>query len=106
MDPWVPREIPLTTFSIMMVNQTACGDLARVRRRDPGPRPAFSAGDRVLIAEACITTASPRTSGPCSCRTGSRPLMPGLEFDHAFGREFPAPEALKRYAVASIAGPA
>ncbi len=103
MDPWVPREIPLTTFSIMMVNQTACGDLsvfvAGTRALD-----RLRAGDRVLIAEACNHDRIAEDIGTVQLPRKLQTAVPGLEIEHAFGREFPEPEDLKRFALAIHCG--
>ncbi|MEZ4386893.1 MAG: GTPase [Candidatus Krumholzibacteriia bacterium] len=103
MDPWVPREIPLTTFSIMMVNQTACGDMAAfvagTRALDD-----LQPGDTVLIAEACNHDRIAEDIGTVQLPRKLAEAVPGLRFDHAFGREFPDPEELRRYKVAIHCG--
>jgi len=98
MDPWVPAEIPLTTFSIMMIHQTACGRLdpyvAGARALD-----SLRAGDRVLIAEACNHDRIAEDIGTVQLPRKLQAAVPGLVIDHALGREFPDPEALRRYAL-------
>jgi [FeFe] hydrogenase H-cluster maturation GTPase HydF len=103
MDPWVPREIPLTTFSIMMVNQTACGDLSAFVE---GTRALdrLKAGDRVLIAEACNHDRIAEDIGTVQLPRKLQAAVPGVEVEHAFGREFPEIEDLKRFAVAIHCG--
>lgn len=103
MDPWVPAEVPLTTFSIMMVNQTACGDLSAFVE---GTRALdrLRAGDRVLIAEACNHDRIAEDIGTVQLPRKLAEAVPGLIFDHALGREFPDPEELRQYAVAIHCG--
>ncbi|MBD3222379.1 GTP-binding protein [bacterium] len=103
MDPWVPREIPLTTFSIMMVNQTACGDMS-VFLEGTRALDGLKAGDRVLVAEACNHDRIAEDIGTVQLPRKLASVVPGLHFDHAFGREFPDPEELRQYAVAIHCG--
>jgi hypothetical protein len=103
MDPWVPAEIPLTTFSIMMVNQTACGDMS-VFIEGTRALDSLQAGDKVLIAEACNHDRIAEDIGTVQLPRKLEEVVPGLLFDHAFGREFPDPEELQQYAVAIHCG--
>ncbi len=103
MDPWVPRDIPLTTFSIMMVHQTACGDLtAFVEGAQALDR--LQPGDRVLIAEACNHDRIAEDIGTVQLPRKLQAAVPGIEVEHAFGREFPATEDLQRFALAIHCG--
>jgi len=103
MDAWVPREVPLTTFSIMMVHQTACGDLSRFVE---GARALgrLQAGDRVLIAEACNHDRIAEDIGTVQLPRKLQAAVPGVKIEHAFGREFPEPEELRRFALAIHCG--
>lgn len=103
MDPWVPADIPLTTFSIMMVNQTACGDMS-VFVEGTRALDRLQAGDKVLIAEACNHDRIAEDIGTVQLPRKLESVVPGLRFDHAFGREFPDPEELRQYAVAIHCG--
>jgi small GTP-binding protein len=103
MAAWVPDPIPLTTFSIMMVNQTACGDLA-VFVAGTRALDTLRAGDRVLIAEACNHDRIAEDIGTVQLPRKLAEVIPGLEFDHAFGREFPDAEQLRRYKLAIHCG--
>jgi [FeFe] hydrogenase H-cluster maturation GTPase HydF len=103
MDPWVPRGIPLTTFSIMMVNQTACGDMS-VFVEGARALDRLRAGDRVLIAEACNHDRIAEDIGTVQLPRKLQAAVPGVEVEHAFGREFPQPEELKRFALAIHCG--
>jgi len=103
LDAWVPREIPLTTFSIMMAHQTACGDLATfvagTRALDD-----LRAGDKGLIAEACNHDRIAEDIGTVQLPRKLAAAVPGLEFVHAFGREFPDCAELAQFAVAVHCG--
>lgn len=93
---WVPPEIPLTTFSIMMINQTAGGDMslfARGVERMAG----LSSDSRVLIAEACNHDRIAEDIGTVQIPGKLAALHPGITVDHAFGREFPEPAELRSY---------
>ena len=103
MDPWVPREIPLTTFSIMMINQSACGDMS-VFVEGTRALDGLKAGDKVLIAEACNHDRIAEDIGTVQIPAKLGEVVPGLQIDHAFGREFPDPEELRQYAVAIHCG--
>ncbi len=103
MDRWVPAGIPLTTFSIMMVNQTACGDMA-VFVEGTRALDRLQAGDRVLIAEACNHDRIAEDIGTVQLPRKLAAAVPGLQFEHALGREFPDPRQLQRYAVAIHCG--
>jgi len=103
MDPWVPAGVPLTTFSIMMVNQTACGDMS-VFVEGTRALDGLKSGDKVLIAEACNHDRIAEDIGTVQLPRKLEEVVPGLLFDHAFGREFPDDEELQQYAVAIHCG--
>lgn len=103
MNAWVPDDISLTTFSIMMVNQTACGDMS-VFVEGTRALDTLQAGDRVLIAEACNHDRIAEDIGTVQLPRKLQRAIPGLEFDHAFGREFPAADQLRRYKLAIHCG--
>ncbi len=96
MSKWVPDSIPLTTFSIMMINQTAGGDMdlfvrgvARMNELTPE--------SRVLIAEACNHDRIAEDIGTVQIPKKLNSLFPGITVEHAFGREFPDPPGLREY---------
>jgi len=96
MSRWVPERVPLTTFSIMMINQTAGGDMSLFATgvkamENLGP------GSRVLIAEACNHDRIAEDIGTVQIPFKLSSLHRGITVDHAFGREFPAPEKLREY---------
>ncbi len=98
MSSWVPPGIPLTTFSIMMINQTTGGDLALFARGTQA-LDSLRSGDRVLIAEACNHDRMAEDIGTEQIPNKLSRKVPGLAIDHSFGREFPSPEELARYRV-------
>ncbi len=103
MNDWVPADIPLTTFSIMMINQTSGGDLALFAEGTKALS-RLRAGDRVLIAEACNHDRMSEDIGTVKIPAKLEAAVPGVVVDHAFGREFPDPAALSRYSVAVHCG--
>lgn len=98
MSGWVPEEVPLTTFSIMMIHSTSGGSL-----------PLFAEGavaldrlgrdDRVLIAEACNHDRIAEDIGTVQIPRKLSEAVPGIRIEHAFGREFPSPEELAEYSL-------
>ncbi|MBK7701409.1 MAG: 50S ribosome-binding GTPase [bacterium] len=98
MDAWVPADIPLTTFSVMMIHATSGGDLS-LFARGAGALDALRAGDRVLIAEACNHDRIAEDIGTVQLPRKLKERVPGIVIEHAFGGVFPAPEELRRYAV-------
>ena len=98
MDAWVPADIPLTTFSVMMIHATSGGDLT-LFARGAGALDALRAGDRVLIAEACNHDRIAEDIGTVQLPRKLKERVPGIVIEHAFGGVFPAPEELRRYAV-------
>ncbi|MBA4377695.1 MAG: hypothetical protein C0395_03425 [Gemmatimonas sp.] len=98
MDAWVPADVPLTTFSVMMIHATSGGDLA-LFARGAAALDALAAGDRVLIAEACNHDRIAEDIGTVQLPHQLRERVPGVVVEHAFGREFPDPEELRDYAV-------
>jgi hypothetical protein len=96
MAKWVPPRIPLTTFSIMMINQTAGGDMS-LFARGVEKMNALASTSRVLIAEACNHDRIAEDIGTVQIPVKLDTLYPGITVDHAFGREFPDPVELKSY---------
>lgn len=93
---WVPRRIPLTTFSIMMINQTAGGDMS-LFARGVEVMNTLTSKSRVLIAEACNHDRIAEDIGTVQIPGKLAALHPGIRVDHAFGREFPGAEELGGY---------
>lgn len=96
MAEWVPESIPLTTFSIMMINQTAGGDMS-LFARGVKEMDKLDASSRVLIAEACNHDRMTEDIGTVQIPGKLEALHPGITVDHSFGREFPNPGELRSY---------
>jgi [FeFe] hydrogenase H-cluster maturation GTPase HydF len=96
MKSWAPDDIPLTTFSIMMINYMSrgrIGDFAKAVKSVDSLRP----GDRILIAEACNHSRIREDIGTAQIPRLLEKYFPGVAVDHAFGREFESKEELKQY---------
>jgi [FeFe] hydrogenase H-cluster maturation GTPase HydF len=93
---WVPERIPLTTFSIMMINQTAGGDMD-LFARGVCQMDKLNSGSRVLIAEACNHDRIAEDIGTVQIPSKLEALHSGITVDHAFGREFPDSSTLGGY---------
>lgn len=95
---WTPKEIPLTTFSIIMINHQSRGNLGRFVEGLKALE-ELKESDRLIVAEACNHD---RMCDDIGTKQIPRRLKEKLGFkpkiDFAFGREFPAaPEELKKY---------
>ncbi len=103
MHRWLPSQVPLTTFSVMMIHQSCAGNLALFAE---GTRvlETLRPGDRVLIAEACNHDRVAEDIGTVQIPRKLAERIPGVCVDHAFGREFPNVEALSRYRLAIHCG--
>ncbi len=94
--PWTPAAIPLTTFSVMMIEHTSGGRLGLFvagLRALAGLRP----GDRVLIAEACNHSRIDEDIGTVQIPRLLAERHPDVVVEHAFGREFVEIEDLAGY---------
>jgi hypothetical protein len=98
MDRWVPPEISLTTFSIMMINSTSGGNLALFAEGGDALN-KLEKGDRVLIVEACNHDRIAEDIGTVQIPLKLAKACPGVVIEHSFGREFPAPDQLAEYKV-------
>lgn len=96
MSRWVPKEIPLTTFSIMMINSTSGGNLhlfaGGVRVLDH-----LAADARILITEACNHDRIVEDIGTVQIPRKLQRIFPDIVIEHSFGREFPEPDELSEY---------
>jgi len=103
MHAWLPSEVALTTFSVMMMHQTSGGRLDLFAQ---GSRTLSSlrAGDRVLIAEACNHDRIAEDIGTVQIPRKLEKRFPGIVIDHALGREFPDVDQLKTYRLAIHCG--
>jgi hypothetical protein len=96
MGRWVPQDIPLTTFSIMMIHSTSGGNLP-LFARGASALDELGDGDKVLIVEACNHDRIAEDIGTVQIPLKLKAACPGVKIHHAFGREFPAPEELSDY---------
>ena len=95
MKDWTPKEIRLTTFSIMMINYMSRGRLTEfaeaVRIVD-----SLKSGDTILITEACNHSRIKEDIGTVQIPNLIRKMLPGIEVQHAFGREWPEKQDIER----------
>ena len=103
MSSWVPDDIPLTTFSIMMINITSGGNL-HFFAEGAEVLNSIKSGDRILIVEACNHDRISEDIGTVQIPQKLERVCPGIRIDHAFGREFPGPAELKKYRLAIHCG--
>lgn len=84
---WVPDDVKLTTFSIVMINYFSRGKLKlfvnglKVLKK-------LKRGDRVLIVEACNHSRVGEDIGTVQIPNYFRKMFPGVVLEHDFGREF------------------
>ncbi|MEW5817602.1 MAG: GTPase [Spirochaetota bacterium] len=96
-DPWTPKEIPLTTFSVTMIHYQSNGNL---KRFVDGLKviSALQEGDRIAIAEACNHNRTCEDIGTVQIpRRLKNKLGINLDIEFIFGREFPPEDKLKEY---------
>lgn len=98
MSVWVPEDVPLTTFSIMMLHSTSGGDL-ELFARGAEALDSLDPGDRVLIAEACNHDRIAEDIGTVQIPEQLERVFPGITIDHVFGREFPPAGELEEYSI-------
>jgi len=96
MHTWTPEDIPLTTFSIMMINYVSRGRLAEFARGIEALK-TLKAGDKVLIAEACNHSRIAEDIGIVQIPNFIKKHWPGVTIEHNFGREFQENEQLQSY---------
>ncbi len=84
---WTPPDVPVTTFSVMMINFVSKG---RLRLFVEGIRALqdLRAGDRVLVAEACNHSRIGEDIGTVQIPRILAARFPGVRVEHNFGREF------------------
>ena len=87
MKEWVPDDMALTTFSIMMINYMSRGRLNEFVRGVKALN-TLTAGDYVLIAEACNHSRIREDIGTVQIPNLIRKFYPGVIVDYTFGREF------------------
>jgi len=96
MSKWVPDDILLTTFSIMMINQVSNG---RIKEFYDGVSAmnTLVPGDKVLIAEACNHSRIQEDIGTVQIPNKIKALFPGVGVEFNFGREFQSNDSLQQY---------
>lgn len=96
MHRWVPADVPLTTFSIVMINYMSGGRLADFVRGLKGVD-KLAPGDRVLIVEACNHSRIAEDIGTVQIPKTIARRFQGVTVEHNFGREFQDNPDLARY---------
>lgn len=96
MSKWVPDDIALTTFSIMMINYGSNGRLIDFFNGISAMNNLLP-GDKVLIAEACNHSRIQEDIGTVQIPNKIKTMYPGVGVDFNFGREFQSNENLKHY---------
>jgi hypothetical protein len=96
MASWVPADIQLTTFSIMMINY---GSNGRIEEFYEGAKALddLQNGDKILIAEACNHSRIQEDIGTVQIPNILKRMNPGVEVEFNFGREFQDNEQLSAY---------
>ena len=93
---WVPANIALTTFSIMMINHGSNGRLIDFYNGINAMN-NLQPGDKVLIAEACNHSRIQEDIGTVQIPNIIKALFPSVEVEFNFGREFQTKEELQKY---------
>ena len=87
MHKWVPKDILLTTFSIVMINYISKGKLnlfvEGIKALD-----SIKPGDKILIAEACNHSRIKEDIGTVQIPSYISDKYKGVIVEHSFGREF------------------
>ena len=93
---WAPADMALTTFSIMMINYMSRG---RLNEFVTGIRAlnSLSAGDHILIAEACNHSRIREDIGTVQIPNLLKKFYPDVIVDYTFGREFVDDLDIKKY---------
>ena len=87
MKDWVPDDMALTTFSVMMINYMSRG---RLNEFVSGIKAlnSLQSGDRILIAEACNHSRIREDIGTVQIPDLLKKYYPDVIVDYTFGREF------------------
>jgi [FeFe] hydrogenase H-cluster maturation GTPase HydF len=96
MSDWMPADIMLTTFSIMMIN---FGSNGRLETFYDGATVLdnLHEGDKILIAEACNHSRIQEDIGTVQIPAIIKKRYPKVEVEFNFGREFQQNEKLSEY---------
>jgi hypothetical protein len=98
MSEWVPANIDLTTFSIMMIHYTSRGKLVDFYNGICA-LDSIVDGDRILIAEACNHSRIQEDIGTVQIPAIIKKRFPGVLVDFNFGREFQSNSQLEKYSM-------
>ncbi len=93
---WVPADIPLTTFSIMMINHVSLGHIHEFFDGIKAMN-TLQPGDKILIAEACNHSRIQEDIGTVQIPAMIKKRYPGVKVEFNFGREFQNNESLQSY---------
>lgn len=94
MKSWTPADIPLTTFSIMMINYMSLGKISEFADAMT-TLDTLKDGDCIMIAEACNHSRIKEDIGTVQIPNVISKRFPGVKVKHIFGREWPDEEELK-----------
>lgn len=98
MAKWMPDDILLSTFSIMMINYGSNGAL-RLFYEGVQAMNSLQAGDKILIAEACNHSRIKEDIGTVQIPDIIKKQYPEVEIEFNFGREFEQNEKLSEYSL-------
>lgn len=96
MAAWMPDDIMLSTFSIMMINYGSNGAL-RLFYDGVQAINSLQSGDKILIAEACNHSRIQEDIGTVQIPAIIKKRCPGVAVEFNFGREFQQNEKLSEY---------
>jgi [FeFe] hydrogenase H-cluster maturation GTPase HydF len=96
MKDWCPKDIALTTFSIVMINYFSRG---RLNEFATGVKAleSLKSGDKLLIVEACNHSRIGEDIGTVQLPKHFAKRYPGVIIEHNFGREFQDNKHLEQY---------
>ena len=96
MSLWCPKNILLTTFSIVMINYFSRGRL-NIFARGIHALETLKTHDKILIVEACNHSRIGEDIGTVQIPDFLQKNYPGIVIEHNFGREFYENEELAKY---------
>jgi [FeFe] hydrogenase H-cluster maturation GTPase HydF len=96
MKDWCPKDIELTTFSIVMINYFSRGRLSEFATGVKALE-TLKSGDKVLIVEACNHSRIGEDIGTVQIPKHFARKYPGVVIEHNFGREFQDNKHLEQY---------
>ena len=96
MKDWCPKDVELTTFSIVMINYFSRGRLSEFATGVKALE-TLKSGDKVLIVEACNHSRIGEDIGTVQIPKHFAKKYPGVVIEHNFGREFQDNKHLEQY---------